>query len=90
MRVTLSDDTADKALKSLKRYFKDQRDDELGDLQARLLLDFILEEIAPSVYNGAIVDAQAFLRDRLADLEGACFEPEFGYWRDKDRRKERR
>ena len=90
MAVTLPDDTAEKALKSLKRYFKDERDEELGDLQGKLLLDFILEEIAPSIYNGAIVDAQTYLRDRVADLEGACFEPEFGYWREKDRRKERR
>jgi uncharacterized protein (DUF2164 family) len=90
MAVTLPDDIAEKALKSLKRYFKDERDEELGDLQGKLLLDFILQEIAPSIYNGAIADAQTYLRDRVADLEGACFEPEFGYWREKDRRKERR
>lgn len=90
MAVTLPDDTAEKALKSLKRYFKDERDEVLGDLQGKLLLDFILEEIGPSIYNGAIADAQTYLRDRVADLEGACFEAEFGYWRERDRRKERR
>ena len=37
-------------------------------------------EIAPSVYNAAIADAQTYLRDRVADLEGACYAPEFGYW----------
>jgi hypothetical protein len=25
-------------------------------------------------------DAQVFLRDRLADLEAACYEAEFAYW----------
>lgn len=90
MPIALPNDTVHKVLGSLKRYFKEQREEELGDLQAKLLLDFILEEIAPSIYNGAITDAQTYLRDRVADLEGACFEPEFGYWREKDRRKERR
>jgi uncharacterized protein (DUF2164 family) len=89
MAVALTDEATEKALKSLKRYFKDERDEVLGDLQAKLLLDFILAEIAPSIYNGAIVDAQTYLRDRVADLDGACFEPEFNYWRDRDRRKDR-
>ena len=44
------------------------------------MLDFILKEIAPSVYNGAIADAQTYLRDRVADLEGACSAPEFAFW----------
>lgn len=86
MPIELPDDTAAKIVASLKRYFKEQRDEELGDLQAKLLLDFIVKEVAPSIYNSAIIDAQTFLRDRVADLDGACFEPEFGYWREKGRR----
>jgi uncharacterized protein (DUF2164 family) len=60
--------------------FTEQLDEEVGELQARLLLEFVLKEIAPSVYNAAIADAQIYLRDRVADLDGACFEPEFAYW----------
>ena len=41
---------------------------------------FVLKEIGPSIYNAAITDAQVYFRERVADLEGACFEPEFGYW----------
>lgn len=51
-----------------------------------LLLDFFLKEIAPTVYNGAISDAQTYLRDRVGDLEGACYEPEFAYWAKPTRR----
>jgi uncharacterized protein (DUF2164 family) len=80
MPITLSDETSDRAVASLKRYFNEELETELGDLKARLLLDFLLKEIAPSIYNAAVADAQTYLRDRLADLEGACFEPEFGYW----------
>ena len=43
-------------------------------------LDFFLAEVAPSVHNAAIERAQAYVRDRLADLDGACTLPEFGYW----------
>lgn len=80
MAITLPDETSDRIVASLKRYFNEELDVELGDLKARLLLDFLLKEIAPSIYNTAVTDAQTYVRDRLADLDGACFEPEFGYW----------
>ena len=80
MTVTLSDEVRRQAIASLKRYLAEELDQDVGDLKAGLLLEFILKEVAPSVYNGAIADAQTFLRDQLADLEGACSVPEFGYW----------
>jgi uncharacterized protein (DUF2164 family) len=52
----------------------------LGDIKTALLLEFFLKEVAPSVYNAAIVDAQVCLRDQLADLETTCYELEFAYW----------
>lgn len=45
-----------------------------------MLLAYFLKEIGPSVYNAGVADAQAFLRDRLADLDATCYEPEFVYW----------
>ena len=53
---------------------------ELSQIQSAQLLDYFLAEIAPSVYNGAIADAQTFMRDRLGDLEASCFQGEFTYW----------
>ena len=80
MDITLSDQARTQAVASIRRYFAEQLDQEVGDLQAGLLLEFIVKEIGPSFYNAAIADAQAFLRDRVADLDGACFVPEFAYW----------
>ena len=55
--------------------------EEVGDLKAKLLLDFFLGEVGPTVYNGAIADAQAYFQGKVADLEGSCYEAEFSYWR---------
>ena len=67
-------------LVSIKRYFEEQLDTEIGDLKATLLLRFILKEIGPCIHNQAIHDAQAHLRDVVEEIDGVCFEPEFGYW----------
>jgi uncharacterized protein (DUF2164 family) len=80
MTISLSDDARKQAIASIKRYLADELDQDVGELKAGLLLEFILKEIAPSVYNGAIADAQTYLRDRVADLDGACSVPEFAYW----------
>jgi len=80
MTITLAEDAQRQAIASLKRYLAEELDQDVGDLKAGLLLEFILKEIAPSVYNAAIGDAQTFLRDRVADLDGACSAPEFAYW----------
>jgi uncharacterized protein (DUF2164 family) len=80
MAVALAPDAKKQAIASIQRYFREEWDQDVGDLKADLLLDYILREIGPSIYNGAIGDAQAYLRDRLADLEATCYEKEFGYW----------
>jgi uncharacterized protein (DUF2164 family) len=79
MPISLDKETTTRALGSLRRYCAEELDLELRELPAQLFLEFILEEIGPSVYNGALGDAQSFLRDRVADLEDACHEPEFAY-----------
>ena len=55
----------------------------IGELKAKLILDFFLSELAPSVYNHAITDAQAHAQNMVADMSGACYEDEFGFWKKK-------
>ena len=80
MSTKLTDEQRKQSIASIKRYLQEELDQEIGELKAGLLLDFFLKEIAPSVYNGAVADAQTYLRDRLSDLEGVCYHHEFGYW----------
>ena len=80
MPITLPADARQKLIGSIKRYFAESLDQDVGDLKASLLLDYCLAEIGPSVYNQAVTDARAYLQDRLGDLEGACYEKELTYW----------
>ena len=57
MSLKLSPDARTKALASIRRYFAEELEHELGELPAQLFLDFVLEEIGPSVHNAAVVDA---------------------------------
>jgi uncharacterized protein (DUF2164 family) len=81
-RITLPDAARKQAIAALQDYFRDNLDDEIGDLKAGLLLDFILGELGPSVYNQAIADARAFFDERLHDLSALCYHDEFPTARD--------
>ena len=80
MAIKLSDDAAKQLRASIKRYFAEHLEQDIGDLKADLLLDYVLREIGPTVYNQAIGDAQAYFQGRVADLEGVCYQKEFTYW----------
>ena len=80
MGIKLSSETTKQLQASIKRYVAENLDQDIGDLKAGLMLDFILKEIAPSIYNQAIADAQAYFQARVVDLEAICYEEEFSYW----------
>lgn len=80
MALTLPQEKTRLLHASLKRYLTDHLDDEIGDLKTNLMFEFILKEIAPTIYNQAIADAQTYFQARVADLEAVCYEEEFGYW----------
>jgi uncharacterized protein (DUF2164 family) len=81
MAISLEKEKRERAIKSIRQYFAENMDEEVGDLKASLLLDFFLEEIGGCVYNKAVADAQAFFQEKVADLEGARYEPEFAHWK---------
>ena len=75
----------------MQRYFEENLSEPIGDLPAGLLLNFILEEIGPAIYNLAIADAQSRMEQRVQDLSGELYADEFQYWPKADaRRKSRR
>jgi uncharacterized protein (DUF2164 family) len=80
MAIELSAETKKQLQASIKRYFIEYLDEDIGDLKAGLLLDYCLKEIGPVVYNRAIADAQAYFQERTVDLEGVCYEKEFTFW----------
>ena len=83
MAIEIRKETRGELIDSLKRFFDQELDQEIGDLKAELVLQFFLEEIGPTVYNKAIADAQAYFHGKVEDLEGTCYEPEQGYWNDR-------
>ena len=81
MDIKFPKNTGKQMVESLMSYFEESMDEELTDLKAKLLLDFFFREIGPSVYNLAVSDVQSVMIEKVNDLEGSCYQQEFGYWK---------
>jgi uncharacterized protein (DUF2164 family) len=75
--ISIPEAARKQAIAALREYAVANLDEEIGDLKAGLLLDFILSELGPSVYNQAIADARAFFDERSSDLAALCYHDEF-------------
>ena len=81
MSIQLAKDSEKYLIASIKRFFAESLDDDIGDLKAARVLEFCVREIGPSIYNQAIADAQAYMQEKTADLGGSRYEAEFDYWK---------
>lgn len=76
MEIRLGKEVEQRLTESVQRYLSESFEEPVGDLKASLFLRFCVEEIGPAIYHQAIADAQAYLQERVADLENVCFVPE--------------
>jgi len=83
MAVNLEKETEKRLLSSIKRFYAEEMEEDIGDLKAMRFLDFCLREIGPSIYNQAVIDAQSYMQDRIAELSDVNYKAEFDYWKKK-------
>lgn len=78
--IEINPQAKQRAIGSIKRYFTEELEIEIGDLKAALILDYFVTEHGPMIYNQAVADARAFFDERSADLAAVCYRPEFPFW----------
>jgi uncharacterized protein (DUF2164 family) len=73
MEIQLSTDRTKTIIEEIQSYFRNEHDEMIGELKAEMLVDFFIEKLGPKIYNQAIDDANAFIHDKLIDLEGILY-----------------
>jgi len=74
--VELDKTTEVHLIAAIQRHCQANLDEEVGNLQAAALLDFFMAELAPTIYNRAIADAQQYMHERALDLPAHCYQTE--------------
>ena len=66
--IALTPETKKLLLSNLQNYYSAEREEELSEFQAGLLLEFILSDIGVYIYNQAIADAQTLMQQKTEEL----------------------
>ena len=66
--IALAPETKKLLIANLQNYYSLEREEELSEFQAALLLEFILSDIGVYIYNQAIADAQKLMQQKTDEL----------------------
>jgi uncharacterized protein (DUF2164 family) len=72
-KVRLPREAMTRMKEQIRYYFLKERGEEIGELAADNLLDFMLKELGPFVYNQAVQDARTVLMQKAASMEEDLF-----------------
>ncbi|WP_138752012.1 DUF2164 domain-containing protein [Paenibacillus sinopodophylli] len=57
----------------IQHYFELERSETIGSIAAEQLLEFVIQEIGPHLYNHAINDARKAVLERMQTLEDELY-----------------
>jgi len=80
MAIEISKDKRAEVIASIQKYFEKNMEDKIGNITASALLDFMIDELGPIVYNKAVADVQSNLQARVMEVDMEVYEDEFQYW----------
>jgi uncharacterized protein (DUF2164 family) len=66
--IELTKEKKDEMVLAIRNYFLTEREEEIGNLAAVLILDFITEKLAPEFYNQGVQDSYRCIQDMIEDL----------------------
>lgn len=69
-KFKLSKEREQQLLNDIQEFFLTERDEQIGDLAASIVLDFIINTIGSEIYNQGITDSYKYMSDRVEDLLG--------------------
>jgi uncharacterized protein (DUF2164 family) len=67
--IKVEKETREAMIVALTNYYLNEREEEIGHLASSMLLDFIIEKLAPEFYNQGIMDATKYINDRVEDMQ---------------------
>lgn len=67
-KINLSKEKKDYMISEIKTYYLKERNEEIGDLASALILDFVVEKLAPEFFNQGINEAYKYMTERLEDV----------------------
>lgn len=69
MFVRLPKEDKDALIHSIQDFFYQERSEEIGQLAAENILEFIVKEIGPTLYNQGVNDTRVMVEQKIFSLD---------------------
>ncbi len=69
-KIKLSKEKKEYMISAIQEFFLTERDEELGELAAMLILDFVIDKLANEFYNQGVFDSYRYMNEKVEDLLG--------------------
>ncbi|GAA0729622.1 DUF2164 domain-containing protein [Clostridium malenominatum] len=69
-KIVLNKDKKKQMIEDIKEYFSNEREEEIGDLAASMVLDFVINKLAPEFYNKGVEDSYRYMSEKIEDMLG--------------------
>jgi uncharacterized protein (DUF2164 family) len=67
--IKIRKEEKEKVIQNIRHYFLTERDEEIGELAADLLFQFMCQQIGTIYYNQGVNDATKLVQEKLSSME---------------------
>ena len=67
-KIEIGKEQKHRMIADIKEYFLNEREEDLGDLAAALILDFFIAKLGPEIYNQGVQDSYMYMNEKIQDL----------------------
>lgn len=67
-KIQLNKDKRVFMISAIKEFFLNERDEDLGELAAGFILDFVIDKLADEFYNQGVYDSYRFMNGKTEEL----------------------
>jgi uncharacterized protein (DUF2164 family) len=71
--MKLPKEQKEEIIKNVQAYFNEERSETIGDMGAEQLIDFMIKELGPYLYNKGIADARTLINEKAAQIEDELY-----------------
>jgi uncharacterized protein (DUF2164 family) len=73
MAIKLPKEQKTEIIRNIQSYFEEERSEILGELGADQLIDFMIKELGPYIYNKAVDDSRKLISEKMNQIDDELY-----------------
>lgn len=73
LSIKLPKEQKEEIVRSVQAYFEEERSESIGQLAAEQLIDLMISELEPYIYNKAIEDTRMMITGKMAQIDDELY-----------------